>query len=30
MNVHLGTLHPAPVPDRPRPDLARLVTWADR
>jgi nitroreductase len=28
--VHIGTPHPAPVPDRPRPDLARLVTWADR
>jgi nitroreductase len=28
--VHIGTPHPAPAPDRPRPDLARLVTWADR
>lgn len=28
--VHIGTPHPAPVPDRPRPDLAKLVTWADR
>lgn len=28
--VHIGTPHPAPAPDRPRPDLAKLVTWADR
>src|SRR3990167_8753568 len=28
--VHIGTPHPAPVPDRPRPDLAKLVKWADR
>lgn len=27
--VHIGT-PPADGPDRPRPDLARVVTWADR
>lgn len=26
--VHIGTIA-TPLPDRPRPDLARVVTWAD-
>lgn len=26
--IHIGTLGTAPLPDRPRPDLARLITWA--
>lgn len=26
--IHIGTLATAPLPDRPRPDLARLITWA--
>lgn len=26
--VHIGTIS-SPAPDRPRPDLARVVTWAD-
>ena len=28
--VHIGTPHATPAPDRPRPDLGRLVTWADQ
>jgi nitroreductase len=27
--IHIGTVTD-PLPDRPRPDLARVVTWADR
>ena len=28
--IHIGTPHPAPAPDRPRPDLDKLVIWADQ
>lgn len=27
--IHIGTRPAAAMPDRPRPDLARLITWAD-
>lgn len=27
--IHIGTLPVPPMPDRPRPDLARIVTWAE-
>ena len=26
--IHIGTLGTAPLPDRPRPDLSRLISWA--